>query len=91
MNKKQLIAAIAAKSEVNQTQAKAVLDAALSSIESALALGERVELPGFGAFEVRERSAREGRNPQTGESIQIAAAKVPAFKPGKSLKDAVNG
>ena len=73
-----------------QKEAEKVVGAIFSSIEEALAKGDKVQLVGFGTFEVRERAARTGRNPKTGEDITIAAAKVPAFKPGKALKDAVN-
>ena len=89
MNKSELIKSIAAKAELSQKQAGAALDAALSSITEALKDGNTVSLLGFGSFEVRTRAAREGRNPATGETITIPAAKVPGFRAGKGLKDAV--
>lgn len=90
MNKTDLVSNIAEKTEFTKKDAEKALNAVLATIEEALAKGDKVQLVGFGTFEVRERAARTGRNPQTGEDIQIAAAKVPAFKPGKALKDAVN-
>ena len=78
------------KAELTHKDTEAVVGAFFSTIQESLAAGENVQVIGFGTFEVRERAARVGRNPQTGEEIQIAAAKVPAFKPGKALKDAVN-
>ena len=89
MNKTELVSSIAEKSELTKKDAEKAVNALFASIEEALARGEKVQLVGFGTFEVRERKARTGRNPQTGEEIQIAAAKVPAFKPGKALKEAV--
>lgn len=89
MNKTELISSVAEKSELTKKDAEKAVNALFASIQEALAKGEKVQLVGFGTFEVRERKARTGRNPQTGEEIQIAAAKVPAFKAGKSLKDAV--
>lgn len=89
MNKTELVSSIAEKSELTKKDAEKALNALFASIEEALARGEKVQLVGFGTFEVRERKARTGRNPQTGEEIQIAAAKVPAFKAGKALKEAV--
>lgn len=80
---------IAEKADITQKDAEKVLNAVTASIEEALAKGEKVQLVGFGTFEVRERNARTGRNPKTGEEIKIAAAKVPAFKAGKALKDSV--
>ena len=86
-----LTAAILAESaELTQKDTEAAVSAFFSTVQESLAAGENVQIIGFGTFEVRERAARVGRNPQTGEEIQIAAAKVPAFKPGKALKDAVN-
>lgn len=90
MNKSELIAAIAESADVSKTAATAALDAFTAAITGALKQGENVTLVGFGTFEVKQRAAREGRNPQTGEPVQIAAAKVPGFKPGKGLKDALN-
>ncbi|PQQ38281.1 nucleoid-associated protein HU-beta [Photorhabdus laumondii] len=91
MNKSQLIDKIAADSNISKAAAGRVVDAFISSVTGALKDGDDVALVGFGTFAVRERSARTGRNPQTGEELKIAAAKVPAFRPGKGLKDAVNG
>ncbi|HHU31667.1 MAG: HU family DNA-binding protein [Zhaonellaceae bacterium] len=90
MNKTELVSSVAEKAEITKKEAEKVVGAIFSSIEEALAKGDKVQLVGFGTFEVRERAARTGRNPKTGEEITIAAAKVPAFKPGKALKDAVN-
>jgi len=90
MNKTELTDAVAAAADITKADASKALDAVLSSITAALASGEQISLIGFGTFLVRDRAARTGRNPQTGAEIQIAAAKVPAFKPGKALKDAVN-
>ncbi|CAE16238.1 DNA-binding protein HU-beta [Enterobacter hormaechei] len=91
MNKSQLIDKIAADSNISKAAAGRVVDAFISSVTGALKDGDDVALVGFGTFAVRERSARTGRNPQTGKELKIAAAKVPAFRPGKGLKDAVNG
>jgi DNA-binding protein HU-beta len=91
MNKQQLIEAAADSADLTKSDVEAALNAILGTIEDALKSGDKVQLTGFGNFEVRERAARTGRNPQTGEEMQIAASKAPAFKPGKSLKDAVNG
>ncbi|AKH62424.1 MULTISPECIES: nucleoid-associated protein HU-beta [Photorhabdus] len=90
MNKSQLIDKIAADSNISKAAAGRVVDAFISSVTAALKDGDDVALVGFGTFAVRERSARTGRNPQTGKELKIAAAKVPAFRPGKGLKDAVN-
>ena len=90
MTKAELIANVAKKAELTQKDTEAAVNAFFSTVQESLAAGENVQVTGFGTFEVRERAARVGRNPQTGEEIQIAAAKVPAFKPGKALKDAVN-
>lgn len=89
MNKTELIIRVAETSELSKKDATKAVDAVFDSIQESLKNGEPVQLIGFGNFEVRERSARKGRNPQTGEEIDIAATRVPAFKPGKSLKDAV--
>ncbi len=89
MNKTEFINAVAEKAELSKKDASKVLEAVTNSISETLKDGEKVSLLGFGTFEVRERAARKGRNPQTGEEIEIAASKVPAFKPGKELKDAV--
>ncbi|MFT9850250.1 HU family DNA-binding protein [Aneurinibacillus sp. REN35] len=91
MNKTELIEKVAESTEMTKKQASQAVDAILESISGALKSGEKVQLIGFGNFESRERAARKGRNPQTGEEIEIAATKVPAFSPGKALKDAVNG
>ncbi|MGR6004684.1 HU family DNA-binding protein [Bacillus cereus] len=89
MNKTELTKVVAEKAELTQKDALAATQAVLDTITTALASEEKVQILGFGTFEVRERSARTGRNPQTGEEMQIAASKVPAFKAGKELKDAV--
>ena len=91
MNKAELIAAIAEQANLTKADAGRALDGLTQAIENTLKVGESVTLVGFGSFEVRARAERSGRNPQTGEAITIAASKTPAFKPGKSLKDAVNG
>ncbi|SDC18482.1 HU family DNA-binding protein [Shouchella lonarensis] len=91
MNKTDLINAVAEETDIAKKDASKAVDAVFEKITSALVEGEKVQLVGFGSFEVRERAARKGRNPQTGEEIEIAATKNPAFKPGKQLKDAVNG
>ncbi len=88
MNKTDLVNAVAAAGFSKKDADKAVA-AVFGAIEGALAKGDKVQLIGFGTFEVRERAAKEGRNPRTGETIKIAAAKVPAFKAGAALKDAV--
>ena len=90
MNKTQLIEAIADKSGLKKKEAEAALNAMTAAIAEALKAGEKVQLVGFGTYEVKERAARSGRNPKTGETIQIAASKHPAFTAGKALKDAVN-
>ncbi len=89
MNKGELIDAIASKAEVTKKDADAVLTAALEAIQDAIAKGEKVTLVGFGTFEVRDRQAREGRNPSTGKPIKIPATKVPAFSAGKLFKEKV--
>ncbi|WCN37833.1 HU family DNA-binding protein [Aneurinibacillus uraniidurans] len=91
MNKTQLVEKVAEVTDMTKKEASVVLEAVLDTIAGALKEGEKVQLIGFGNFESRERAARKGRNPQTGEEIEIAASKVPAFSPGKALKDAVNG
>ncbi len=90
MNKRDLVDAVANKSELDRRSAESAIDAAVEAISGALADGDKVTLPGFGTFEVRQRNARTGRNPQTGETIEIAASKAPAFKPASALKTAVN-
>ena len=89
MNKAELIAAVAAAAEISKKDAETAVNATLDTITNALKEGDKVALVGFGTFEVRERPARKGRNPQTGEEITIEAAKLPAFKAGKALKDSV--
>ncbi|KIZ28200.1 HU family DNA-binding protein [Bacillus cereus] len=90
MNKtEELIKNVAQNAEISQKEATVVVQTVVESITNTLAAGEKVQLIGFGTFEVRERAARTGRNPQTGEEMQIAASKVPAFKAGKELKEAV--
>ncbi|WP_257265428.1 HU family DNA-binding protein [Endozoicomonas sp. ONNA2] len=90
MNKSELIDAIAASADISKAAAGRALDAMINSVTGALKNGEQVVLVGFGTFSVKERAARAGRNPQTGEPIEIAAARIPGFKAGKALKDAVN-
>ncbi|MGF7050032.1 DNA-binding protein HU-beta [Paenibacillus sp. DS2015] len=89
MNKSELISQVAETSELSKKDATKAVDAVFEAIAGALQTGDKVQLVGFGNFEVRERSARKGRNPQTGEEIEIAASKIPAFKPGKALKDGI--
>lgn len=89
MNKSELISAVAEKAGLQKKQVSSALDAFVETVQEALVNGEKVQIIGFGNFEVRERAARKGRNPQTNEEITIAASRVPAFKAGKSLKDAV--
>jgi DNA-binding protein HU-beta len=90
VNKSELIDAIAAGADISKAAAGRALDSMLGAITDSLQKGEQVSLVGFGTFAVKERAARTGRNPKTGETIQIKAAKVPGFKAGKALKDAVN-
>jgi DNA-binding protein HU-beta len=90
MNKTEIIDRIAEQSGINKTQAKSVLDSIIDNIKAELKSGGSVVIPGFGTFTVKDRAAREGRNPQTGETIQIKACKRPAFKAGKTFKDALN-
>ncbi len=89
MTKTDLIAAVAAKADISKKDAEKALNATIEAISEGMKAGEKIQLVGFGTFEVRERAAREGKNPATGEKIQIAACKVPAFKAGKALKDLV--
>ena len=91
MNKSELVAKIAEGAEISKASAGRALDSLIGSVTTELASGGDVALVGFGTYKVNDRAARTGRNPQTGAEIQIAAAKVPAFKAGKALKDAVNG
>ncbi|MBM7543693.1 HU family DNA-binding protein [Periweissella beninensis] len=88
-NKQDLIDQVALSTGLTKKDSSAAVEAVFSSIQDLLAKGEKVQLIGFGNFEVRERAARKGRNPQTGAEIEIPASVVPAFKPGKALKDAV--
>ena len=87
MNKTELVAAIAAKAEVSKKDAEKALNAFVETVQEAVKADDKVQLVGFGTFESRERAAREGKNPQTGAKIKIAACKVPAFKAGKAFKD----
>ena len=89
MNKTELVAAVAEKTGLSKKDSEKAVNAAFDSITEALAAGEKVQLVGFGAFEVKERNARVGRNPKTKEEIQIPASRVPVFKAGKALKDVV--
>lgn len=91
MTKLELIAAIAEMSKLSKADAGRALDALTKTIEATLKAGDSITLVGFGTFAVKDRPERTGRNPQTGREMTIAAAKVPGFKPGKGLKDAVNG
>ncbi len=90
MNKSELIDAIADSADISKAAAGRAVDAVVESVTNALKGGDQVTLIGFGTFSVKDRAARTGRNPQTGAEIQIAAAKIPSFKAGKALKDAVN-
>ncbi|WP_019122462.1 HU family DNA-binding protein [Brevibacillus massiliensis] len=89
MNKTELITKVAETTELTKKDATKAVEAVLDAIAEALKAGDKVQLIGFGNFEVRERAARKGRNPQTGEEIEIASSKIPAFKPGKQLKDLI--
>jgi DNA-binding protein HU-beta len=91
MNTSDLIDHVAGEAGLTKVQTKAVVDGVLAQISTAAARGEEINLPGFGKFKVQDRPAREGRNPSTGETIQIAASKKIVFQPAKALKDAVNG
>jgi DNA-binding protein HU-beta len=90
MNKTELIEEIASRAELSKSQAQTALEATLDAIQEQVKQGNKVSITGFGNFERRERAARTGRNPQTGEEMQVPASKAPAFKPGKAFKDAVN-
>ena len=90
MNKTELIAAVAEKAEISKKDAEKAVKAFTDAVAEELAKGGKVQLVGFGNFEVSERPAREGRNPRTGETMTIAASKTPKFKPGKVLKDEIN-
>lgn len=89
MNKTELVAVIAEKAELSKKDAEAALNASVEAISEALAKGDKIQLIGFGSFEVKERAARVGRNPKTKEEIKIPASKYPVFKAGKALKDTV--
>lgn len=89
MNKAELVSAVAEKADMSKKDAEKAVSAVFATIEQSLAQSEKVQLVGFGTFEVKDRAERQGRNPQTKESIVIPAAKVPGFKAGKALKDAV--
>ena len=91
MNKNELIKVLVEEKEMKKKDAKEVVDLIFSNIQTALEKGETVKLHGFGNFEVRERAARKGRNPRTGQELPIKASKAPAFKPSKVLKQVVNG
>ncbi|NJD01059.1 MAG: HU family DNA-binding protein [Ruminiclostridium sp.] len=91
MNKADLVKSIAEKSSLTRIDAEKALNAFVESVEEALGQGDKVQLVGFGSFEVRERAERKGRNPQTKAEITIKASKAPVFKVGKALKDMVNG
>ena len=90
MNKAELITNVAGSAGISKKDAEKAINAFIENIEGALKKGDKVQLVGFGTFEVRERAERKGRNPQTNEEITIPASKVPAFKVGKALKDAIN-
>ena len=90
MNQTELIAAVAEKAEISKKDAEKAVKAFTDAVAEELAKGGKVQLVGFGNFEVSERPAREGRNPRTGETMTIAASKTPKFKPGKALKDEIN-
>jgi len=89
LNKQELVASVAEKAGLTKKDAEKAINAVIDSIRGALHGGDKVSLVGFGTFEVRSRAARSGRNPQTGAAIKIPAGKVPAFRPGKELKDSV--
>jgi DNA-binding protein HU-beta len=90
MNKSELIETVASASDLSKADAARAVDGVIAAVTEALKAGDQVTIVGFGTFLVRKREARTGRNPRTGETIQIAASNVPAFKAGKALKDAVN-
>lgn len=90
MNKVDLVSAVAKQAELSKKDAGLAVEAVFDAISEALEKGDKVQLIGFGTFDVSERAAREGRNPRTGETIKIAASKAPRFKAGKALKDRVN-
>ena len=90
MNKTELVAAVAEKAEISKKDSEKALKAFVDVVTEQMKAGDKVQLVGFGTFEVSERAAREGRNPQTGKTMKIAACKAPKFKAGKALKDAIN-
>ncbi len=90
MNKSELVNAIAKNADIPETVARRVLDSTIEVISDTLSRGDSIALVGFGTFAVKERAERNGRNPKTGDTMTIAASKLPSFKPGKTLKDAVN-
>ncbi len=90
MNRQELVDAMASKADISKKNADAALKGFVDAVSEALKKGDKVQLVGFGTFEVAERAAREGKNPQTGEVIKIKASKAPKFKAGKALKDALN-
>ena len=90
MNKTELVAAVAEKAEISKKDSEKALKAFVDVVTEQLKAGDKVQLVGFGTFEVSQRAAREGRNPQTGKTMKIAACKAPKFKAGKALKDAIN-
>lgn len=89
MNKSEIVAAVAENAELSKVNAEKAVNAVIGTITDALVKGDKVQLVGFGTFEVRERGERTGKNPRTGETLKIAASKIPAFKAGKALKDSV--
>ena len=90
LNKQELVANVAEQASLTKKDAEKAVNAVFEAIKSALSEGDRIQLIGFGTFEVKDRKARKGRNPQTGKEIEIAASKMPVFKAGKALKDSVN-
>ncbi|MBE6073296.1 MAG: HU family DNA-binding protein [Selenomonas ruminantium] len=91
MNKTELVASVAEKTGLTKKDAEKAVNALFDSVQEALTAGDKVQMIGFGTFEVKERAARKGRNPRTGQDIEIPASKNPVFKAGKALKDSVNG
>jgi len=91
VNKTELVASVAEKTGLTKKDAEKAVNALFDSVQDALTAGDKVQMIGFGTFEVKERAARKGRNPRTGQDIEIPASKNPVFKAGKALKDAVNG
>ena len=91
MTKAEIVNEIGRSTGIDKTEVLTVVESFMEEVKNAVAAGETVQLVGFGTFEARSRAAREARNPKTGETLKIAAKKVPAFKPGKAFKDAVNG